>query len=49
VLAESQGFDFVSISDHYHPWIDEQGHAPFVWQFSERSRHAPTASRSASE
>ena len=30
-LAEEYGFDFVSISDHYHPWIDEQGHAPFVW------------------
>ena len=25
------GFDFVSISDHYHPWVDAQGHAPFVW------------------
>ena len=31
VLAEEEGFDFVSISDHYHPWIDEQDHAPFVW------------------
>src|SRR5215203_5963566 len=31
VLAEDHGFDFVSISDHYHPWVDEQGHAPFVW------------------
>src|SRR3954468_25066725 len=31
VLAEQQGFDFVSISDHYHPWVDEQGHSPFVW------------------
>ncbi|MBA3286803.1 MAG: TIGR03557 family F420-dependent LLM class oxidoreductase [Acidimicrobiia bacterium] len=30
-LAEVSGFDFVSISDHYHPWIDEQGHSPFVW------------------
>jgi coenzyme F420-dependent glucose-6-phosphate dehydrogenase len=30
-LAESTGFDFVSISDHYHPWVDEQGHSPFVW------------------
>jgi len=30
-LAEEHGFDFVSISDHYHPWVDEQGHAPFVW------------------
>lgn len=30
-LAEDSGFDFVSISDHYHPWTDEQGHSPFVW------------------
>lgn len=29
--AEKAGFDFVSISDHFHPWIDEQGHSPFVW------------------
>ena len=29
--AESHGFDFVSISDHYHPWVGEQGHAAFVW------------------
>src|SRR5690606_10341124 len=29
--AESRGFDFVSISDHYHPWVGEQGHAAFVW------------------
>lgn len=31
VLAEESGFDFVSISDHFHPWIDAQGHSPFVW------------------
>lgn len=30
-LAEVSGFDFVSISDHFHPWLDEQGHAPNVW------------------
>ena len=30
-LAEQTGFDFVSISDHIHPWINEQGHAPNVW------------------
>lgn len=30
-MAEDHGFDFVSISDHYHPWTAEQGHAPFVW------------------
>jgi G6PDH family F420-dependent oxidoreductase len=31
VAAEEAGFDFVSISDHYHPWIEDQGHSPFVW------------------
>lgn len=31
VAAEDAGFDFISISDHFHPWIGEQGHSPFVW------------------
>ena len=31
VLAERAGFTFCLISDHYHPWIDAQGHSPFVW------------------
>ncbi len=31
VLAERAGFDFVEISDHYHPWLDVQGHSPFAW------------------
>lgn len=31
VLAEQAGFDFVEMSDHYHPWLDAQGHSPFVW------------------
>jgi G6PDH family F420-dependent oxidoreductase len=30
-LAEKAGFDFVEISDHFHPWLDEQGHSPFAW------------------
>lgn len=30
-LAEAAGFDFVSISDHFHPWLEMQGHAPFAW------------------
>jgi len=30
-LAERAGFDALWISDHYHPWIDEQGQSPFVW------------------
>ena len=30
-LAEGVGFTFALISDHFHPWVDEQGHSPFVW------------------
>jgi len=29
--AERAGFDFASISDHFHPWVDAQGESPFVW------------------
>ena len=29
--AEEAGFDFAAISDHYFPWLAEQGHAPFAW------------------
>ena len=29
--AERTGFSFAIISDHYHPWIDNQGQSPFVW------------------
>jgi coenzyme F420-dependent glucose-6-phosphate dehydrogenase len=29
--AEEVGFDFLSISDHFHPWVDRQGNSPFVW------------------
>jgi coenzyme F420-dependent glucose-6-phosphate dehydrogenase len=29
--AEQLGFDFLSISDHFHPWVDQQGNSPFVW------------------
>ena len=31
VRAERAGFDFSVASDHYFPWLDEQGHAPYVW------------------
>src|SRR5256885_14387853 len=31
VAAEQAGFHDVQISDHFHPWIDEQGNSPFVW------------------
>src|SRR5947208_9436212 len=31
VKAEQAGFEGLWISDHFHPWNDEQGHSPFVW------------------
>ncbi|HKN99367.1 MAG TPA: TIGR03557 family F420-dependent LLM class oxidoreductase [Pseudonocardiaceae bacterium] len=30
-LAEQAGFTRLWISDHFHPWNDEQGQSPFVW------------------
>jgi G6PDH family F420-dependent oxidoreductase len=30
-LAADAGFDALWISDHFHPWNDEQGQSPFVW------------------
>jgi G6PDH family F420-dependent oxidoreductase len=29
--AEAAGFHALWISDHYHPWSDEQGQSPLVW------------------
>lgn len=31
VEAADHGFDDIVISDHFHPWNDEQGESPFVW------------------
>jgi G6PDH family F420-dependent oxidoreductase len=31
VEAEERGYDFLSVSDHFHPWLAEQGESPFVW------------------
>ena len=30
-MAEEAGFEALWISDHYHPWVEAQGHSPFVW------------------
>ena len=30
-MAEEAGFDYVNISDHFHPWTNQHGHAPFAW------------------
>ncbi len=40
VLAEQAGFDFVSISDHFHPWLEAQGHSPFAWSVLGAIAHA---------
>ncbi len=29
--AEAAGFEFLMVSDHFHPWTDKQGNSPFVW------------------
>jgi len=30
-LAEASGFQFLLISDHFHPWVPQQGESPFIW------------------
>jgi G6PDH family F420-dependent oxidoreductase len=29
--AEQAGFDFTAISDHFFPWVEEQGHSALAW------------------
>jgi len=29
--AEVAGFEFAMLSDHFHPWTNEQPHSPFAW------------------
>ena len=31
VEAERRGLEFLSISDHIHPWLPEHEHCPFAW------------------
>ncbi len=31
VEAERAGFDFVEVSDHFHPWLNAQGHSGFAF------------------
>ena len=40
VLAEEAGFEALWISDHFHPWNDEQGESPFVWSVIGAVAHA---------
>jgi G6PDH family F420-dependent oxidoreductase len=38
--AEAAGFDFLVSSDHYSPWLTEQGHAPYAWTVLGAVAHA---------
>lgn len=29
--AEEAGFDFLTISDHFHPWLYSHHHSPYAW------------------
>lgn len=31
VAAEEAGFDFLAISDHFHPWLSRHSDSPFAW------------------
>jgi G6PDH family F420-dependent oxidoreductase len=42
VGAERAGFDFSVTSDHYFPWLDEQGHAPYAWSVLGAAAQATT-------
>jgi G6PDH family F420-dependent oxidoreductase len=38
--AEDGGFDFAVISDHYFPWVEAMGHAPYAWSVLGAAAHA---------
>jgi coenzyme F420-dependent glucose-6-phosphate dehydrogenase len=38
--AEEAGFELAAISDHYHPWVSQQGSSPFVWSVLGGIAHA---------
>ena len=40
IRAEEVGFDFEVSSDHYSPWLTEQGHAPYAWTVLGAVAHA---------
>lgn len=40
VAAEEAGFDFLTISDHIHPWLESHGHSGFAWSTLGAIAHA---------
>jgi hypothetical protein len=43
VTAEEAGFDFVVMSDHYFPWLEEQGHSGYAWSVLGAAAQATSA------
>ncbi|RPJ28429.1 MAG: TIGR03557 family F420-dependent LLM class oxidoreductase [Chloroflexi bacterium] len=39
-IAEQSGFQFLLISDHFHPWVPQQGESSFVWSVLGGIAHA---------
>src|SRR5215213_1725519 len=42
VHAERAGFQTASVSDHFHPWLPEQGQSPVDWTVGGASAQATT-------
>jgi G6PDH family F420-dependent oxidoreductase len=42
VAAEEAGFDFSVMSDHFFPWIEEQGHSGYAWSVLGAAAQATT-------
>jgi G6PDH family F420-dependent oxidoreductase len=39
-MAEQSGFQFLLVSDHFHPWVSQQGQSSFVWSVLGGLAHA---------
>src|SRR5437879_359677 len=39
-LAEDSGFTALMVSDHFQPWVPQQGQSPFVWALLGALGHA---------
>jgi G6PDH family F420-dependent oxidoreductase len=37
--AEESGFDFALVTDHFHPWVEAQGHSPYAWSILGAAAH----------
>jgi probable non-F420 flavinoid oxidoreductase len=42
-LAEQAGFQGVLAADHFHPWLEENGHSGYVWSWLGAALHATSS------